>query len=39
MLQARKEKYSQEEEKILARQKILKDELYGRFGSSINLET
>jgi chaperonin cofactor prefoldin len=37
-LQQEMENLTKEEEQILARQNILKKELYGRFGDSINLE-
>jgi hypothetical protein len=38
-LDKRKATYDKDESDILARQKVLKDDLYGRFGSSINLES
>lgn len=37
-LQAKVAKLSEEETDILKRQELLKKELYGRFGDSINLE-
>lgn len=37
-LQAKVEKLTREERDIVTRQEVLKKELYGRFGDSINLE-